>query len=164
MNAELDACTVALIGEDGPQEAAQDDARPLRVLGAAVAEGIGQREDPLTDRHDGQDAVDQMGRGLGHAAAAAGGTEATALARPRDEPIVTAGIAVHAEESVGEYAALKIGPNLTFYEAGDRSPCIPRSGEKRKKLRTNDFMKERLLGLVTDVVGDGGTSAGTAPG
>ncbi len=37
------------------------------------AEALGDREDPLADRHVGEDMVHQVGGGLGHALGVAGG-------------------------------------------------------------------------------------------
>ena len=62
---------------------------------------IGQREHPLPDRNLGKHPVDEVGVGVGHAAAATRRTEAATLAREGHEPVVAAGVAVDAEESMG---------------------------------------------------------------
>ena len=49
------------------------------VVGQAVTQRKRKRQDPLTDWHVGKDAVHQMGRGIGHPAAATGGAERAPL-------------------------------------------------------------------------------------
>ncbi len=156
-----DPCSAPLVCEDGSQEGAQDLAREPRIPGAAIAKRIGQREHPLPDRDLGQHPIDEMGRGVGHAAAAAGGAEAAAFAREGDQAVVAAGVAVDAEEPMGEHAALEICPDLAFDEAGDGSALRSRSGEEGQELRADDFVQEGLFGLVAGVVGDGESSVGT---
>ncbi len=61
--------------EDAPHGCAQ-----LPVVGEPEAHGVGEGEYPLTDGDGGQDLVGEVQRRLRHAPAAAGGTEAAALA------------------------------------------------------------------------------------
>ena len=75
---------------------------------------------------------------------------------------MAAGVAVDADESVGEYAAREIRPDLAFHEAGDGRSLRSRSGEDGDELRTDDRLEEGLVGFVANVVGDGWASAGTA--
>ncbi len=150
-----------MLRKDRTQEGAQDLARELRIPGAATAERIRKREDPLPDRYLGQDPIDEVRRGVGHATTAAGGAKSAALAREGDEAIVAACVAVDPQEAVGEQHALEVRADLAFDEAGDRGACRVSAGEEREALRANDLMKEGLLGLVAGVVGDGWGSAGT---
>ena len=115
----------------------------------------------MPDRDYGQHAFDEMGSRVSHAATAAGGTEAAALAADRDEAIVAAGVAVDPDESMGKEAAREIGPDLALDEAGDGRAGGPSPIEKGDELRADDFVQEGLLGLVTNVVGDGEASGGT---
>jgi hypothetical protein len=105
-----------------------------------------------------------VGRCVGHAATAARWTEPAALAAEGDEPVVAAGVAVNADESVGQHAAFEIRADLPLDEAGDGRPFRSRAGEEGDELRADDFVQESLLGLVANVVGDGGRSAGTGRG
>ena len=102
-----------------------------------------------------------MSRGVGHAATTARRTEAATLAAESDEAVLAAGIAVDADESMGEYATLEVRPDLALHESGDGRALRSRSGEEGHELRADDFVQEGLLGFVTNVVGDGGRSAGT---
>jgi len=77
-NAPLMSRVPAELGEERAEEDAEHFAREPRVVGAAVAERVGKREDPLANRHVGQDAVHEVRRRVGHAPPAAGGTEAAA--------------------------------------------------------------------------------------
>ena len=67
-----------------------------------------ERENPLAHRHLGEDAVDEVGGGVGHASAAAR-ADASTLARKGDEEIVAARVAMEAEEALGEHAAREVG-------------------------------------------------------
>jgi hypothetical protein len=102
-----------------------------------------------------------MGRGVGHAATDARRTESAAFTREGHQAVVAAGIAVDAHESMGQHAALEIRPDLALDEAGDGSALRSRADEKRHELRADDLVEQSLLGLVADVVGDGGSSVGT---
>ena len=74
---------------------------------------------------------------------------------------MTAGVAVNAEESMGQDAAFEVGADLALDEAGDGGALGSRSGEEGDELRADDFVEEGLLGLVASVFGDGRPSAGT---
>lgn len=88
--------------------------------------------------------------------------EAPTLAAERDEAVVSAGIAMDSEEAVSEHATLEVGADLALDEAGDRGAGRAGAHNERHELSANHFVKERLLGLVTGVVGDGRASAGTS--
>ena len=60
--------------------------------------------------------VDEVGGGIRHAAPATGRAEPPALAREGNEAVVPTGVAVHAHEAVGEYAAFEIGAEFTLDE------------------------------------------------
>ena len=160
-DAEERSCATPLIRVDGAHEGAKDLTRESCVPGAAIAERIGQREDPLSDGNLGQDPVDEVGRSVGHTPAAAGGTEAAAFAAEGDEPVLPARVAVDAQESVGQDSALEIRADLALDEAGDGSTLRSGMGEEGDELRADDFVEKGLLGLVAGVVGDGEASIGT---
>ncbi len=75
---------------------------------------------------------------------------------------MAAPVAMNSQETVGEHAAVQIGTDLALDEAGDGHVRRSCSGEEGLELVANDFVKERLLGLVTFVPVDGEGSAGTA--
>ena len=90
-----------------------------------------QAQDPLSDRHIRQHVIDRMRRSLGHAAAAAPGAEATALARKDDEAILSACGAPVAREAGSEPSAPQEVAELLLDEA--RQPvAVP----QRRGLRT----------------------------
>ena len=70
-NSPVLSAAPAQLGEKGPYEGAEHLAGELRIVGAAVAERVRKCEHPLPDRNLGQNAVGEMGGGIGHAAAAA---------------------------------------------------------------------------------------------
>ena len=109
----------SLVREDRAQEGAKYFTRQPRVPGAAVAKRVRKREHPLPDRDLGQHPVDEMSRGVGHPPATTRGTESAPLARKADEAIVSAGVAVDAQESMSQYAAFEIGADLSLDEAGN---------------------------------------------
>jgi hypothetical protein len=67
---------VALPGEDDVQEDGEHGAQEGAIPGEAIAQREGEAEDPLAYGDVGQDAVHQVGGGVGHAATEAGGVEA----------------------------------------------------------------------------------------
>jgi hypothetical protein len=66
-----------------------------------------------------------VGGGIRRAASPTRRTKASSLAGEGDEPVVTAGVAVDAQEAVGQHATLKIGADLALDEAGDGRPGGP---------------------------------------
>jgi uncharacterized protein (DUF697 family) len=128
--AELASHAPAGLGEQRTQERAQDLAGEAGVVGAAVAQRVGEGEHPLADRHLGEHAVDEMRRGVGHAASAAGGAEAAPLAREGDEALLSAIVAVQAEEAVGGDAAAQVGAQLLLDEAGRGLAAFSGAGEE----------------------------------
>jgi hypothetical protein len=143
-------------GEESPEEGAEHLAGEPGVVGAAVAKRVGQREDPLPDRHLGQDAVDEVRRGVGHAPAAARGAEAAPLAGEGDEALQSARIAAEPQEAVGEDPAAKVRAQLLLDEAGHRTIALPGAGEEALELLANDCVQLRLLGAVPFVARRGG--------
>jgi hypothetical protein len=79
---------------------------------------VGERHHPLADRLLGQDVVDEMRGGLGHAACAAARAEAAAFATERHELLMPAGLALDAQESVFETPTLEVRLELFHDEVG----------------------------------------------
>ena len=143
----------AKLGEQGSDEDAEDLAGELRVVGTAVSEWIGQRQHPLANRHLWQDSIDQVRGGIRHAAPAARGTEATALAREGHQAVVAALVAVQSQEAVGQDAAAKEGAKLLRDEAGRGLIPVARPREEAFQLLADDVVKEGLLRLMPRVLG-----------
>ena len=127
------------------QERAQDLAREAGVIGAPVAQGVGEGEDPLAHRHLGEDAIDEVRGGVGHAAAAARRAEATPLARERHEAVELAFVAVEPEEAVGEDSAAKKGAELLLDETGRRPLAGSCAGQEGLELLAEGSVQEGLL-------------------
>ena len=75
-----------------------------------------QRQHPLAHRHMGNDVVDQVGCGLGHAARAARRAEPAPLAAKGYKLVVAAVAAAQAQEAVGQDAAFEEGVELVLDE------------------------------------------------
>jgi hypothetical protein len=121
-----------------------------RMPGEAGAQLEGQREDELTKRDARQDVVDQVGRGLGHAAAEARGAEAAALARERDERTLAAVrvFAAQEGEAASEHAAVDEGFELVAHERGEwRREAVLDGGVERAEVFAHDGVQGRGLGL-----------------
>jgi hypothetical protein len=114
--------------EDGMDEDAQDIAAELLVECEAVAEGEGERQHVLANRSLGQDAVDQVRRGVGHAAGSAGRAEASLPARESHQPLAAALLAADAQEAVGEDSTGEEGAELPLDEARDHAALIAGRG------------------------------------
>jgi len=150
-SAPLLARAPAKLGEECAEEGAEHGAREPRVVGAAIAKRIGKRQDPLADRHLGEDAVDEVRRGVGHAPPAAGGTEAASFARERNEAIEPAVVAVHAQEAEGQHTTAEVVPELLLDEAGNG--LVPPSSLRQEglELPPDDAVENALLGAVARV-------------
>ena len=69
---------------------------------------------------------------------------------------MAAPVAVDAQESMSEQAALEVGPDLPRDEARDGGTRGPGAFEERLEVPAHDAVKERLLGLVAFVTNLGG--------
>ena len=110
--------------KESPEEGSQHFAGELRVVGAAVAERVGEREHPLANGHSGPHAVDEVCRRVGHPAAAAGGAEASPFAREGHEALELAVVAAQPEESVSEDATADEGAQLLADEVRDAAIAV----------------------------------------
>jgi hypothetical protein len=133
-------------GEEGVQEGAKDLAREARVVRTAITKRVWKREHPLADRDFGQNAVDEVCRGLRHPVAAATGTKAPAFARERDEAVEAATITMQVQEPVCEDPAAKEGVELLLDEAGHGMRSMDRRGNLMK-----DHLCEPLPGTCRAV-------------
>ena len=154
-------------GEEGTQEGAKHLARESRVVGTAIAERVGKREHPLADRDFGQDAVDEVCRGLpakqsfaciavatlplGYAVAAATWAKAPAFAREGDEAVEAAIIAVQAQEAMGEDAAAQEGMKFLLDEAGHGLLASLRARQEGLEFSLDDVVEDALFGAMSRV-------------
>jgi hypothetical protein len=130
----------ALIRENRAQEGAENLGGQSRVPGAAIAEQIRKRENPLTHRNFRQHPVDQMGRSVRHPPSTTRRTESPAFTREGDETVVAACITVDANKAVRQHAALDVGADLSLYEMCHRGAVPLRSGEEGLELVPDDFV------------------------
>jgi hypothetical protein len=133
------------LSEERAQEGAEHFARELAIVRAAVAKRVRKCEHPLADRHRGEHAVDEVRRGVGHAATATRRAEAAALARERHEAVVATVVAVQAQEAVGEDAAAQEGADLLLDEVRRRPLAGSRPSQERLELLAHDAVQECLL-------------------
>ena len=127
-------------------------------MGEAEAQVERQRQHPLPDRRARQDAVDEVRRGVGHAAAAARTAEPAALARVRHQAVVAAAVAVDAQEAVREDAALEELAELPLDERGRR--VVPGAGAVEERLEAvgDDLVDDRAVRFAGGVGGRGAAS------
>jgi len=132
------------------------------VVRTAIAKRVWKREHPLADRDFGQNAVDEVCRGVRHAVAAATGAKAPAFAREGDEAVESAIAAVEAQEAMGEDAAAQEGVELLLDEAGHgllASLCACQEG---LEFLPDDVVEDALFGAMS-CVGALRTSVRCAP-
>ena len=138
-------------GEEGTQEGAEHFARESRVVGTAITERVWKREHPLADRDFGQNAVDEVCRGLRHAVTAATWAKAPAFAREGDQAVEAAIVAAQAQEAMGEDAAAQEGMELLLDEAGYgllASLCARQEG---LEFLPDDVVEDALFGAMSRV-------------
>jgi hypothetical protein len=127
-------------------EDAQDLAAQLLVVSEAVAEGEGEGQHVLAYWSLGQDAIDEVRRGVGHSAGSAGRAEASLSARESHQPLATALLAADAEKAVGEDSTGEEGAELALDEAGDHATLIAGEGEKGLEVVLQDAVEDGVLG------------------
>jgi hypothetical protein len=141
----------ALIGEEGTQKSSKDLRGEPRIPGAAIAQRIGKRQNPLPNGNFGQDMVDERSGSVRHPPPTTRRTESTSLAREGNEPIVSTRVAMDSQESVSEYAALEIRPNLSLHEPGNGRALPSRPSQEGLELLADDFVEQGLFGFMAFV-------------
>src|SRR5207247_2365052 len=107
-----------------------DLAHQTRVIGQVVTQCKWKREHPLPDGHFGQHAIYQMRRSVRHPAAATARAEAPALARKWNNPILSTGIAVNAQEAVCGNTTLQKQSKFALDEPGNGMVPFPLPGQE----------------------------------
>jgi hypothetical protein len=108
-----------------------------------------------------QHAIDEPGGCVRHSPTAAGWTESPTFTRERDEPIVSARIAMNTQESMSQDPTFEIGADLSLDEPSDGRTLPSSPSQEGFELFANDFMKQSLFGLVAFVSDVGKASIGT---
>jgi hypothetical protein len=168
--AMVTARAATLVREQGAKKRAQHLAREPGVPGTAIPERVRECQHPLAHRDFWNDTVDEAGGGISHSPSTAGGAEPSALTRKCDQAVVAAAIAVDADETSGEYAAIKVGTQLSLHESRDRCTLLTRMGKEGPELLADHFVEQCMLRLVAlvlchaDPVGTGWKCGGQAEG
>jgi len=129
-NWELATGPASQRAEDGAGEFAQDCGAERTVISQSVAQAMRKAHDPLPNRDLGKHPVDQVGSGVVHAPTGTAGAKASSFAGERDGMLVTARGTAHADESVGQDSALKIGLELALHKAGKHGVALSHPLEK----------------------------------
>ena len=133
---------------DGAVHHTQDLAQDLRLGGEQEAQGIRERQYPLPNGLLGEDMIDQMRGALYHPPGATRGAEPAALTAEGNQVLVTAGLALNAQKTVLEQAALQVVIELLFDERGQRSAFGFESGEKLRVVSLDDSIEWCLFRAV----------------
>ena len=153
-DAALTAGSPAQRREDRAHEDLKDVPHQCRVIGQAVAQVDGKREDPLAHWDIREDPIDEMGGGVGHAPAAAGTADSTTLTRVSDDPILATRLAVNPKKAPREHAAVEEGAQFAFDETGHGAVTVALPGEEGLEVGGDDAV-ERVCLRVTGTVGNG---------
>ena len=134
-------------------ESVQHIAGEAPIVGQAVAQRERQRQDPLPYRHDWKDAIDQMRRRVRHAPSGTRRTPDAPFTGKRQQPIPSAVLAVKAQKTPRENAAIQKGTEFFFDESGDRTVALLLSCEERFQFFGDNLVEHspfRLAGPVCD--------------
>jgi len=148
----------AQVCEQGAQKSAQYLAGESRIPGTAVPQRVWQGEDPLACGDLREYSIDEVCGGVRHASSSAGGTQAPSFTREGEQAVVAAGIAVQAQEPVGQDAAVEIGAQFALHETSDRRALLACAREEALEVLSHDFVEQRVLGLVALVLDGVGPS------
>jgi len=130
-----------------------DLAHQTRVIGQVVTQCKWKREHPLPDGHFGQHAIYQMRRSVRHPAAATARAEAPALARKWNNPILSTGIVVNAQEAVCGNATLQKQSKFALDEPGNGMVPFPLPGQEGLQILSNHPIKDAFFGIAGTVGG-----------
>lgn len=101
----------------GADEEAAHATREVTIERERVAQPDRDGEDPLPDRDAREHAIDEVRRGVGHPAPAAGRADPASLATERNQDVFAAVVAVHAGEAVRKDPAAQAGAQIALDEA-----------------------------------------------
>ncbi len=113
----LDGIHLSLRGvkaKDGPHEDTTDSTAKGHVQREQVTEPPREGDHPLAHGDIGEDVVNEVRCGLGHAAATTGRTETSALAGEGSQKVTAAGEAMRATEAMGVNAASEVAAELAL--------------------------------------------------
>jgi len=119
-----------------------------RVVSEAIAKRQWDRQHPLADRHFRNNTIHQMRGRVGHAPPPTRRTKASFLARIRDKPIQSAGIAVNPQKTSGQYAAIQECAQFQFHKARYHPLSLPLPGEEGLQMTRNDTIENRFFGIA----------------
>jgi hypothetical protein len=88
---------------------------------------------------------------VGHAPPHTRRAEASALTGKRDNPIQSAGVAVHSQETSGQNAAIKKRAQFPFDEARHQPVALPLPGQEGFQMGRNNTVKNRRFGIAGDI-------------
>ncbi len=113
----LDGICLSLRGveaKDGPHEDTTDSTAKGHVQREQVTEPPREGDHPLAHGDIGEDVVNEVRCGLGHAAATTGRTETSALAGEGNQEVATTSEAMKATEAMGKDSASEVTAELTL--------------------------------------------------
>jgi hypothetical protein len=135
-------------GADRAQEDPEDGACDVRVVMQEGTQALGEREDPLPRRKMRQHVIREVRGEFRHAARVAGGADSSALARERDQALVTTVLAASPGEPVGEDAAPQVGSEVLLDPPRNtvaQGIGFRRAGEEGLEMMLDDRVERRGL-------------------
>jgi hypothetical protein len=135
----------AQFAKQSANENVQNIAGEPRIVGHAVAQREGQRQDPLPYRYDGKHAIHQMRRHICHAPSATGGAPDASFTGKSQQPVVSAGFAPQTQKASGQNSTVEEGAEFVFNETWDRPVAFLLPAQKRFQLTGNDLIQHRLF-------------------
>ena len=117
-------------GKHGLYEDMENIPHQARIISQTVAESDGHRKDPLSDRDMRKNPVNKVIRSVRHPPPATGRAYSTPLAGIRHDAIPPAGIAVHAQESSRQNAALQKLAQFALDELRDNAFALTLPGQE----------------------------------
>jgi hypothetical protein len=112
--------------EHGVHENARDGPEELAVEAQTTAQLVRKRQHPLSERHGREHVLDEIRRGLAHAATHAGWTKSAPFAAERHEMLLSTRITFHARKAATEQSAVQISVELAAHERRQRGSLEPR--------------------------------------
>jgi hypothetical protein len=142
------ACAAAQRSEHGLHKNVQDIPDQARVITEAIAQSEREREHPLPDWNSGEDTIHEMGGGIGHVPAAAGGAKASALAGKGHHPIPLACVAVDSQKAVGQDTAVQVRPQFAFHESRHQAAAEVLPFQKSFELLGHHTIQDAFFGMT----------------
>jgi hypothetical protein len=145
-------CPAALPWENSLNKNVENVPQEFRIASETVTQSEREWKHPLSNWDLWKYPIHQMRGCIGHAAAATGRTDRTALAGKCHNPVLAAFIAMHPKKTFGQNSTIQEWSQFTFYETRDGSTALMLPGQEGLKVLRDYTIKKVILRIAGPII------------